>query len=77
MDTWLFVASLVIQAVIFGAIFRKAGYSGWLGVLMALPVFNLIVLSRGTSPGGSPSSRSPTCCARGCPWERRSSACPS
>jgi hypothetical protein len=44
MDTWFFIASLVIQAAIFGAIFRKAGYSGWLGLLMVVPVVNLIVL---------------------------------
>jgi hypothetical protein len=44
MDTWFFVGSLVIQAAIFGAIFRKAGYSGWLGLLMAVPVVNLITL---------------------------------
>ena len=34
---WVYVLSLVIQALIFGAIFRKAGYTGWLGLLM-LPV---------------------------------------
>jgi hypothetical protein len=41
---WLYVASLVMQALIFGAIFRKAGYSAWLGLLMMVPVVNLAVL---------------------------------
>jgi hypothetical protein len=29
---------LLIPAAIFGAIFRKAGYSGWLGLLMLVPL---------------------------------------
>jgi hypothetical protein len=41
METWLWVAGLVLQAIIFGTIFRKAGYSGWLGLLMAIPIVNL------------------------------------
>ena len=44
MDTWFFVISLVVQAAIFGAIFRKAGFSGWLGLLMVVPPVNLGVL---------------------------------
>ena len=44
MDTWFWLASLVIQAVIFGSIFRKAGYSGWLGLLMVVPLVNLVML---------------------------------
>ena len=44
MDTWYFVASLFIQAAIFGAIFRKAGFSGWLGLLMVVPPVNLCLL---------------------------------
>ncbi len=44
MDTWIYVISLVVMAAIFGAIFRKAGYSGWLGLLMLVPVVNLCVL---------------------------------
>ena len=44
MDTWYLVASLVIQAAIFGAIFRKAGFSGWLGLLMVVPLVNLGLL---------------------------------
>jgi hypothetical protein len=43
-DTWFWVASLFIQAAIFGTIFRKAGYSGWLGLLMVVPVVNLVAL---------------------------------
>ena len=43
-EGWLTIAGLLIQAAIFGAIFRKAGYSGWLGLLMAVPVINLLTL---------------------------------
>jgi hypothetical protein len=43
-ETWLWLAGLVIQAIIFGTIFRKAGYSGWLGLLMAVPLVNLAAL---------------------------------
>src|SRR5262249_23117786 len=43
-ETWFWIAGLVIQASIFGAIFRKAGYSGWLGLLMAVPLVNLVTL---------------------------------
>jgi hypothetical protein len=35
---------LLLQACIFGVIFRKAGYSGWLGLLMVVPLVNLAVL---------------------------------
>lgn len=38
------VLALLIQAVVFGAIFRKAGYSPALGLLMAIPLVNLITL---------------------------------
>jgi hypothetical protein len=41
---WLSLAGWLIQAIIFGAIFRKAGYSPWLGLLMAVPLVNLITL---------------------------------
>jgi hypothetical protein len=43
-EGWLSVAGLLIQAAVFGAIFRKAGYSGWLGLLMAVPLVNLVTL---------------------------------
>jgi hypothetical protein len=43
-EGWLSLAGLFIQAAIFGAIFRKAGYSGWLGLLMAVPGVNLVTL---------------------------------
>jgi hypothetical protein len=43
-EGWLSLVGLLIQAAIFGAIFRKAGYSGWLGLLMAVPGVNLITL---------------------------------
>jgi integral membrane sensor domain MASE1 len=43
-ETWFWVAGLIIQAIIFGTIFRKAGYSGWLGLLMVVPLVNLVTL---------------------------------
>jgi hypothetical protein len=43
-ETWFWVAGLVIQAIIFGTIFRKAGFSGWLGLLMVVPLVNLATL---------------------------------
>jgi hypothetical protein len=43
-EGWFALAGLLIQAAIFGAIFRKAGYSGWLGLLMAIPLVNFITL---------------------------------
>ncbi|HEV3145374.1 MAG TPA: hypothetical protein VGZ47_15890 [Gemmataceae bacterium] len=43
-EGWLTVVGLLIQAVIFGVIFRKAGYSGWLGLLMAIPLVNFVTL---------------------------------
>ena len=43
-EGWTVIIALLIQAAIFGAIFRKAGYSGWLGLLMAIPVVNFITL---------------------------------
>jgi hypothetical protein len=43
-EGWVSLVVLLIQAAIFGAIFRKAGYSGWLGLLMAVPLVNLITL---------------------------------
>ena len=39
---WLLVAGSIIA--IWAAIFDKAGYSGWLGLLIILPVANLIML---------------------------------
>jgi hypothetical protein len=44
LESWASLAALVIQAIIFGAIFRKAGYSPFLGLLMAIPLVNLITL---------------------------------
>src|SRR5262245_10844149 len=44
METWFWVAGLLLQAIIFGTIFRKAGYSGWLGLLMMIPIVNLATL---------------------------------
>ena len=43
-EGWLSLAGLLIQAAIFGTIFRKAGYSGWLGLLMVVPLVNLATL---------------------------------
>jgi hypothetical protein len=43
-EGWLSLIGLLIQAAIFGAIFRKAGYSGWLGLLMAIPLVNFFTL---------------------------------
>jgi integral membrane sensor domain MASE1 len=44
MGTWFWLAAWVIQAIIFGSIFRKAGYSAWLGLLMVVPCVNLATL---------------------------------
>jgi hypothetical protein len=44
METLFWIAGLVCQAIFFGTIFRKAGYSGWLGLFMVLPPANLIIL---------------------------------
>lgn len=41
METYFWIAVFLLQALIFGVIFRKAGYNGWLGLLMAVPVVNL------------------------------------
>ncbi len=41
------IVSLILALLIlcaFAAIFRKAGFSGWLGLLMLIPVVNLIWL---------------------------------
>jgi hypothetical protein len=43
-EGWISLAAIVIQAVLFGAIFRKAGYNPFLGLLMAIPLVNLITL---------------------------------
>jgi hypothetical protein len=43
-EGWLIVCGLLVQGAIFGAIFRKAGYSGWLGLLMAVPLVNFATL---------------------------------
>jgi hypothetical protein len=43
-DTWFWILGSVIQALIFGSIFRKAGYTGWLGLLMVVPIVNLVTL---------------------------------
>lgn len=43
-ELWWTLVSLLIQAAIFGVIFRKAGYSSWLGLLMAVPLVNSITL---------------------------------
>lgn len=39
-EGWSTLIGLLIQAAIFSAIFRKAGYSPWLGLLMAVPIVN-------------------------------------
>jgi len=39
---WLVM--LVVSVFIFGTIFKKAGYNFWLGLLMILPLVNLIWL---------------------------------
>ena len=43
-EGWFTIIGLVVQAAIFGTIFRKAGYSGWLGLLMLVPLVNLVTL---------------------------------
>lgn len=54
-EGWLSLVGLLIQPAIFGASFRKAGYSGWLGLLMAVPGVNLItLLCFATKPIGPP-----------------------
>jgi hypothetical protein len=35
---------VILPTMAFGVIFRKAGYSGWMGLLMLLPIVNLITL---------------------------------
>ena len=37
-----FALLAVIVVIIFAAIFRKAGYSGWLALLMLVPIVNLV-----------------------------------
>lgn len=44
-EEWLSIGGLVIQAILFSVIFRKTGYSGWLGLTMAFPGVNLAVLA--------------------------------
>ena len=39
-----FLAILVFQIWIMGTIAKKAGYSFWMGLLMLIPIANLIVL---------------------------------
>lgn len=39
-----FAFFIVLPAAAYGAVFQKAGYSPWLGLLMLLPVINLIAL---------------------------------
>jgi hypothetical protein len=36
----LYVVGAILSAYIFGSIFRKAGYSGWLALLMFVPLVN-------------------------------------
>ena len=43
-EGWSAVGGLLVQAAIFAGIFRKAGYSAWLGLLMAVPLVNLVTL---------------------------------
>ena len=38
------VAVMAVAAVILGRIFSKAGYSGWLGLTMLVPILNVIVV---------------------------------
>lgn len=44
METAIWIGITLLQALIFGSIFRKAGYSGWMGLLMAVPLVNLATL---------------------------------
>jgi hypothetical protein len=43
-EGWSSLIGLLVQAAIFSAIFRKAGYSPWLGLLMAVPLVNFATL---------------------------------
>jgi hypothetical protein len=43
-DPFLVLVVIVVYAVFWALIFSKAGYSGWLGLLMLVPVVNLIWL---------------------------------
>ena len=44
MQPALTLMMVVLVALAFGAIFRKAGYSPWLGLVMLVPMVNLVVL---------------------------------
>ncbi len=44
LEIGLMVALALLPVVVFGEIFRKAGYSGWLGLLMLIPVVNVVWL---------------------------------
>ena len=38
------IGSLVLFAVVFAAIFRQAGHSGWYGILILIPLINVIAV---------------------------------
>ena len=40
----LFIVFLALFLKVWWNIFKKAGYSGWLGILMILPIVNLVLL---------------------------------
>ena len=43
-NIWVYIVGSLLATIVYGAIFRKAGYSGWLGLLMPIPVLNVCVL---------------------------------
>ncbi len=48
LSTWNIVTLLLLAAYIVAVgvqVFRKAGYPGWMGVLMIVPVVNLIAIT--------------------------------
>lgn len=44
-DFYRTILSFIITAALLTAAFRQAGYSGWLGLLMLIPVVNFLVLA--------------------------------
>jgi hypothetical protein len=43
-DILILLIAALIMIIPFWRIFSKAGYSGWLSILMVLPIINLILL---------------------------------
>lgn len=43
-DIWMIILAVLILVIPFWRIFSKAGYSGWFGLLMLIPLVNLITL---------------------------------